>query len=228
MTAGDGLGPGAPQAGSYDGSWRPGDQILWRYCLNGEVRDARPVTVVADTPELTVAWLAPDTPIRRPVLADGSAIRSAPLSQRFLRGWSTTQTTWHGPGILKLLPWGAAHSVWVVWRPDGTLRGWYVNLEARQGRWWGGIDTTDHVLDLWVGADRRVEWKDEDEFAAAQQAGRFTAAEAQRIRSEGERVSDIAARWDSPFRDGWEDFQPDPAWPLPPLPDHWASPPATP
>jgi hypothetical protein len=29
-------------------------------------------------------------------------------------------------------------------------------------------------------------------------------------------------RWEPPFSDGWENWRPDPAWPLPVLPDGWA------
>jgi hypothetical protein len=36
------------------------------------------------------------------------------------------------------------------------------------------------------------------------------------VRAEGERV---LAAW--PFPTGWEEFRPDPAWPLPGLPEGW-------
>jgi hypothetical protein len=32
-------------------------------------------------------------------------------------------------------------------------------------------------------------------------------------------VEKLVASWGAPFRDGWEDWRPDPAWPLPDLPD---------
>jgi len=41
------------------------------------------------------------------------------------------------------------------------------------------------------------------------------------IRAEGERVARLIERWEPPFSDGWEDWRPDPAWPLPVLPPGW-------
>jgi hypothetical protein len=182
----------------------------------------RPMTVVADSADLLVAWLAGGTPIQRASLPDGSDIRSVGLAERFRVGRRPMPSIWHGTGILKLLPWGAAHSVWLFWDPGWSLRGWYVNLEAPHRRWRRGVDTTDHVLDIWVTPDRRWEWKDEDEFAEAIAAGRFAPSEAAAIRAEGERVIQIIDRWGPPFCDRWEDFRPDPAWPVPPMPADWA------
>jgi hypothetical protein len=211
----------APLGGQH---WAPGSQILWRFVRDGEVRTVRPMTVVEDRPDLLVAWLASGTPIQRSSLPDGSEIRSAALAERFRVGRRPMPSVWHGTGILKLLPWGSAHSVWLFWDPGWSLRGWYVNLEAPHRRWSRGVDTTDHVLDIWVTPDRRWEWKDEDEFAAAQMAGRFTGEESAAIRAEGQRVADSIERWAPPFSDGWEGFRPDPAWPVPQLPAGWDNP----
>ena len=60
------------------------------------------------------------------------------------------------------------------------------------------------------------EWKDEDELAAAVEAGRFTADEAASIRAEGERV------WaERPWPTGWEEWLPPAEWAQPELPDGW-------
>jgi uncharacterized protein len=205
-------------------SWAPGTHILWRFVRDNQARTVRPMTVALDRPDLLVAWLEGGTPIQRSSLPDGSDIRSVDLSQRFRLGRRPMPSVWHGTGILKLLPWGAAHSVWLFWEPGWKLRGWYVNLESPHRRWSRGVDTTDHVLDLWVTPDRRWEWKDEDEFAEGLAAGRFTAAEAAEIRAEGQRVVEVIERWGSPFCDGWENFRPDPSWPIPELPPGWDHP----
>jgi len=67
----------------------------------------------------------------------------------------------------------------------------------------GGLETTDHALDVIVEPDGTWRWKDEDDFAEAQALGVFTPAEAAAVRAEGERV--IAAR---PWPTGWEDWRP--------------------
>ena len=46
--------------------------------------------------------------------------------------------------------------------------------------------------------------------------GRFTLGDVAAIRAEGERV---LAEW--PFPTGWEDWRPDPSWPVPELSAAW-------
>src|SRR5688500_18075179 len=147
--------------------WSRGDQILMRSGTPGDYRTVRPMTVVEHRDDLLVAWLEAGTAVIRPVMADGREIRRVPIAERFQLPRKGTRSRWKGPGILKLIPAGAAHSIWLFWRPNGRLRGWYVNLEEPHRLWDGGLDTRDNVLDIWVPRARRWQWKDEDEFAHA-------------------------------------------------------------
>lgn len=201
--------------------WSRGDHILMRYGPAGDYRTVRPMTVVTHRDDLLVAWLATGTPVIRPVMADGREIRAVPLAERFESPRKGVRSRWRGPGILKLIPTAAAHSIWLFWRPGGRLRGWYVNLEERHRLWENGLDTRDHVLDIWVPRPRRWEWKDVDEFDQAIAHGRLTRAEADEVRAEGRRVIETVERWAAPFNEGWETFRPDPTWPLPTLPQDW-------
>jgi uncharacterized protein len=203
--------------------WRPGEHILMRYGRNGRFYGARPLRVVGDGGGYVAAWLAGGTPIMIPRLADGRPIRSVPIVERVLGGRSAVPGTWEGAGILKLIPAAGAYSVWLFWHENGVFLGWYVNLEERHRFWAGGIDTRDHVLDLWVEPDGSWQWKDEAELAAAVEYGALTAELAKEIRAEGERVAGMVERWECPFADGWERWRPDPAWPLPALPADWAA-----
>jgi predicted RNA-binding protein associated with RNAse of E/G family len=92
-----------------------------------------------------------------------------------------------------------------------------VNLEDPQVFENRTITTRDHVLDIWVaGETGEPSWKDEDELAAAVAAGIRTPEEAQAFRAEGERIMR-----ERPWPTGFEDVEPDPAWPLPELFDGW-------
>ena len=126
---------------------------------------------------------------------------------------------WIGSGILMIatttMPW----SVWCFWADDWSFRGWYVNLEDPHRRDDRSVLTQDHVLDLWVAADRSVRWKDEDELDAAVEAGRYSAEDARRFRADARAAETAVARWESPFADEWEAWRPDPGWPVPDLPD---------
>lgn len=203
--------------------WPPTTHVWWHYrssgWQSGLVEMVRPTTVVSDNADLLAAWLAPETPIVVPVAArDGSSLRDLPLDQRFRLERRPGRAHWRGQGVLKLAPTGQPWSVWLFWTGSWEFLGWYVNLEevhTRQGR---RLFTRDHVLDLWVDTDRIVHWRDVDELAAAVAAGRFTQADARRFHATATEVAALVARWGPPFRDGWQDWRPDPAWPTPGLP----------
>ena len=202
--------------------WQPGTPILWRYrrIVPGYVgpETARPVTVVRDDAAGLVAWLAPDTIMLRPVLPDGRELRSVPRLDMFRAGRAQRRDRWRGTGILMIAPTGPPWSVWLFWRPGWDFDGWYVNLEDVHQRDATSVASQDHVLDLQVAPDRSVRWKDEDELEAAVMAGRYSAADAERFRSDARSVEEIVRAWGSPFSDGWERWRPDPSWAVPELP----------
>lgn len=78
------------------------------------------------------------------------------------------------------------------------------------------FDTTDWALDVWVEPDGTWNWKDEDDFARAQELGVLDPAGAAAVRAEGERV--IA---EHPWPTGWEDWRPPTDWEPLPLPPGW-------
>lgn len=120
-----------------------------------------------------------------------------------------------------LVPRSGAHSIWLFWHDDGTFRGWYVNLERPHVWHPAGCDTRDDLLDLTCERPGEWHWKDEDELAAAVEAGAVPVSLAREIRLEGERVGRLIERWKSPFCDGWEAWRPEPGWAAPALPAGW-------
>ncbi|WUD73446.1 DUF402 domain-containing protein [Streptomyces sp. NBC_00510] len=225
MTADILLPRGAGQDGGA-GHWAPGEQVLWRYRGNGSdaVHICRPVTVVRDDPELLAVWMAPGTECVKPVLADGSPIHHEPLETRYLKPRTTCVDRWWGAGVLKLARPDEPWSVWLFWEQGWRFKNWYVNLEEPRHRWPGGVDSEDHFLDIHVTPDRGWQWRDEDEFAQAQAAGLMTAVTAERVREAGRRAVEAIGAWGHPFRDGWEHWRPNPAWPVPALPVDWDRP----
>jgi len=206
--------------------WAPGDQVLWRYRGNGTsaVHICRPVTVVRDDAELLAVWLAPGTPCIRPVLTDGTPVHREPLATRYRKPRMPSLDQWWGDGLLKLARPGEPWSVWLFWAENWRFRSWYVNLEEPLRRWSGGVDSEDHFLDIKVHPDRGWRWLDEDEFAQAQADGLMSAALAAEVRRAGQRAVQVIRSWGSPFRDRWQDWRPDPAWPVPALPSDWDRP----
>ncbi|MEV0849924.1 DUF402 domain-containing protein [Streptomyces sp. NPDC049954] len=205
------------------GPWPPGTQILWRYRENGGERFhiCRPMTVVQDTEELLAAWLAPGTRCVKPVLADGTPVHHEPLATRYTKPRALAHDEWYGMGVLKVARWGQPWSVWLWWEQDWRFAHWYVNLEEPRVRWSGGVDSRDHFLDIDVYQDRTWCWRDEDEFAQAGQDGLMDAAQAARVRAAGRAAVAVIEEWGAPFRDAWQDWRPDPRWPVPALPADW-------
>jgi hypothetical protein len=201
--------------------WSPGTQIHWIYRgRTSGVDNVRPMTVVRDDADGLVAWLAGGTPLIKPVLADGRDVREAGPEGMFLEPRVAMLSRWHGHGVLKVAPAGKPWSIWHFWAADGSFTGWYVNLERPHRRDVAGRTTTteDCVLDLWVTPDRAVRRKDEDELAMALRVGRFDPPMVAEIESWAKLAEQDVAAWTSPYSDGWRDWQPDPAWPLPPAP----------
>jgi hypothetical protein len=203
--------------------WEPGTTIEWTYEGTGRHTDkpnVRPMTVVRDDEDGLVAWLAPGTPLIKPVLTDGRETRYAGPEGMFTEDRVLKLDIWRGTGILKVAPVGKPWSVWHFWHEDGSFRGWYVNLETEHRRDPEGkrTSTVDHVLDLWIHPDRTIEWKDEDELEGAVAAGRFTPAEAERITSDARAAVREVEAWTSPFADDWQSWRPDPHLRLPESP----------
>ncbi|MET8119762.1 DUF402 domain-containing protein [Micromonospora sp. NPDC005189] len=117
---------------------------------------------------------------------------------------------------------GEAHSIDVFWTgPGRDFAGWYFNLQDPLRRTPIGVDTLDHELDLWWGADAdRYVWKDVEIFAQRLVEGRYPGM-GDAIQAEGDRIAallDAGERWWDP---AWAQWQPDPAWSASPLSAGW-------
>ena len=119
-------------------------------------------------------------------------------------------------GQLRVTRRGDPFSVFLFTNKDGSLRGWYVNLERPQRRTAIGFDYEDDLLDVWVALGAEPELLDEDELAQAVELGFVSAERAAEIRAVAERV--LA---EPPWPTGWEEWRPEPGWEVPVLPPGW-------
>jgi hypothetical protein len=203
--------------------WTRGDQIVLRFHWEGRLSWVEPVTVVEDSPQLIALYLAMGTPIKRPVGRDRLPIpRFQSYESEDPVPWQLGDARWVEHSVLWLARPGEAHAIGLFWAGEAReFVGWYGNLQAPLERTPLGFDTTDHVLDVQIAPDRAWNWKDEEEFAIVQRRGLIAPAEAMAIRAAGERVIAAAERNSWPFDVGWERWQPDPAWPVPTIPERW-------
>jgi hypothetical protein len=175
--------------------------------------------VIRDDDRGLVVWIPSGSERLGPAPADGRAPREVPLAQRFSVPWTMRESTWRGPGVVRVAPAGKPWSVWFFRHADGTPDGAYVNLELPHRRVDGaaaGVFTRDLVLDLWIDAEHPgsedVWLKDADELVAAVEQGRFTPEQAEAVRALADHaVRDFIARRTFPLDEGWDAWRPDAA-----------------
>lgn len=184
-----------------------GVSFLYREVWFGRVWRVNATRLVREVDDGTlVLWAPRGAPAKFPARADGSEIR-IPTAQ-----WTLADRLAGGDGLGLVRP-GARHSIWVNWDEDGVIAYWYVNFERDVRRTALGVDFVDEKLDLVIRPGGEVVWKDAEELAEAAALGLLDADE---VRAEAEQVLE---GW--PFPTGWEDWRPDPGWPLPALPVGW-------
>jgi hypothetical protein len=194
--------------------------VTYRYVGLGRTFLSVAATVDHDDERSTGVYIAPGAPEESIRMGDGSYLPRVIPPGFFERRLVAMEERLHG-GRPSLRIWqpGSAHAVHIHWRGDEWLPdGFYVNLQEPVTETPQGFETTDLFLDIVVDADLNWRWKDEDELEEAVAVGRITPREAEAVRIEGERVAaDIESRrW--PFDGSFDDWRPDPAWPLPALP----------
>jgi len=202
-----------------------GDVVTCRYVALGHTFFEAPMVIDHDNDRSTGVYVATGTPLRRLGRVDGASLPRVVPPHYFEYTPVTMHpgTREHGPSLIVWRP-GRAHAVHIHWRGDSwELDGYYVNLQAPMTETVAGFETTDLFLDIVVDADLNWQWKDEDELEEAVAVGRLTVTEADAVRREGERVvaGIEARRW--PFDGTFDDWRPDPCWPVPPMPDDWNS-----
>ena len=175
---------------------------VWRDVHLGRVWRAQACRVVEEADDLLVLWIPADAPAKVP--AGGLRI---PGDDWELEDAAPKRDQ------LCVARRGRAHSIYLFWHDDRSIEHWYVNFERPLARTPLGVDTFDEKLDLIVRADGSYRWKDEDELEAAAAVGLL---DADAVRAEAARVLE---EW--PFPTGWEDWRPDPSWPVPRLPEGW-------
>jgi hypothetical protein len=210
--------------------FQTGRVILHRHFQRDQLAWLRAMRVVSDDERGLLLWIAPSSPALSLRADDGRTIRSMPFAEWIGRKRRLTTGTWEGPGVLKLIPPDAAHSVWWFWGDKGDFAGWYVNLEEPGVRWddgeAAGVDIVDQDLDIWVEPDRSWLWKDEHELAERLRfPAHYWVPDPASVRAEGEKVIAKIERGDFPFDGTWCDFSPDIAWSPPTqLPAGWDRP----
>lgn len=193
--------------------WAPGDVVLRRERLHGQLWTVIPTRVVVDEPELLAVYLAGGTTLGFP---------SWPMESHEHPWKAAGVTHWSGHGKLMLHRPGDPYSVDLFWTgPDRVFSGFYVNLQQPYRRSELAFDTLDHELDLWWPAGEAWVWKDVELLQERVAEGRYSPELGEQITAAGAdaaRMLDNGPHW---FDTGWDTWTPPVEWEPPDLPDGW-------
>lgn len=205
----------------------PGATAVRRDVLGSRVWSAHPNRVVSDDGAvLELAYwpgirsLAPTT-WSTALRTGDDGVRKQGLRNLAAGDWQLDLWTWEQTTLLSRFTADEYFSVH-AFRDASTgdpLR-LYVNFELPYTRTAIGIDTFDLFVDLVIEPDlSSYRWKDTDEYAQARRLGLIDDALHARVGTARERAVGQLQDRATPFTGTWPTWSPDPAWPLPQLPE---------
>jgi predicted RNA-binding protein associated with RNAse of E/G family len=184
----------------------PGEVVEIREVRDAKIWTVRPVTVVEDTDEAFVSYLAPGTLCQYPV----GVTHGEKCFQMWLSGeWELEKKVFNPPGVLRIAPTGAPFEVFAsVDSAIGVTR-WYVNFQEPLRRRAHGFDTMDETLDLIVSSDLTT-WHrdDEDELELAAAMGVYSEDDVRRLVATCVTLEDQLARGAVPWDLRWSTWVP--------------------
>lgn len=193
----------------------PGDALTYREVWAGRVMTALPMRLVADTGDVLVLYLAPETAFQAARSPDGSPVRD-------LDDWVSVPQTWTGGSLVRIIPRGRWYAVDLEYDAERAFTGYYINFQEPLRATAQGFDTVDLVLDIVVDPAGQSRMKDEDDFAAAVASGHIPRGTAERLRGEAARLSRVVERDGAPIQaQEWLAWRPPSDWVVPMLMDGW-------
>jgi hypothetical protein len=134
----------------------PGDTIVLRGLhQDGRIATADSMRVLSDDDLGLVTWMARGSQaIPRSSLSGAPTRRKMPLADQLRIAKIHVLSISAERDVLWLTPSDSEYAVAWSFTGDGEFEGWYINLQSRARRWWGGIDIRDYALDVLARADR--------------------------------------------------------------------------
>jgi len=192
-------------------TWRRGETVINRYVWRGKVYFAGSNIVVEDGARRTVLFTPTGTPVMRsPIDYDAGTIGEP------------RQEIWHSTQNLRFLEPGLGYCISAMYG-GGRFLCWYIDMIEPIRRTADGFVLWDLALDIVVAPDLSWKMKDEDHFARLLEHGWITPGGAVQVRQDARRAIERIEKRQPPFNEDWPAWRPDPAWPIPALPDDWAT-----
>lgn len=202
--------------------WPPGDVVAWRGIYRGLPWHVMPTIVIRDAAHETVLALTPGT---------GCMVEEHyPKGRREgkrrwdfqTEDWNLVNFTWHTNRLLLILEPEKFYSVIHFWdHASGEFLCYYINFQLPYIRHRNHVDTLDLELDIIVNPDFSYKWKDLDDYQTGIETGVILPEWVNRIESAKEEVLDRLEKREYPLDGSWLNWQPDPSWETPQLPENW-------
>ena len=205
----------------------PGEVCLQRCVVAGRVWSAQSLRVVEDGPERSLLLLLPGAECALPQgywhwKLQGDTSQGTRWEEALGPDLRLRRYGWLNNRVLLFLEPGKYYGIFLFWAaPDFTFTRYYVNFQLPFRRTPLGFDTLDLDLDIVIYPDHRWEWKDEEEYRAGIRAGGIRPEWVQGIEDSLPGLFAHMRAHSSPLDDAWIDWQPDPTWTAPHLPDGW-------
>lgn len=180
-------------------AFAPGTAVAVRGLFRGRVWVAHGATVVSDSPERSILALVPGSSCQVPALwaaaQRGDRTPRNHWDELATSSWKVVPWTWRWTRLLMVLEPGAYYAVNQYWSDaEERFLCWYVNFQLPFVRTPLGFDTLDLSLDLVVGPDLRLGWKDVAEYDEGVERGVIEPAVAQAVEAAR---SEVVARIDA-------------------------------
>jgi protein associated with RNAse G/E len=205
--------------------WHTSDTCAYRGIVNNHVWLARSVIVVKDNRRQTILLLLPGAQCVYPEgywhwrkdLSHGTRWQEARQEVIPLR-----EFTWQTSRILIFLEPGKYYSTWLFWdHATDQFDCYYINYELPYRRSACGFDTLDLDLDIVVDPQYHWNWKDEDEYREGIREGGILKKWVEGVERSHAEVFERIEKRRPPLDGSWVQWQPDPAWTPPRLPEGW-------
>jgi protein associated with RNAse G/E len=203
-----------------------GESCAIRYIVDGRVWLAQSVIVVKDGPQASVLLLLPGAQCAYPVGYRNWRDKQASGETRWQEArhpvFIHTEVVWQTNRVLIFLEPEKYYSCFLFWEhASGQFDSYYINFQLPFRRSHSGFDTLDLDLDIVIDPQYHWEWKDVDEYQEGIREGGIRDEWVKSIERSQPEVFDRINRRSYPLDGSWLDWQPDPGWAPPRLPEGW-------
>ncbi|MDO9300193.1 MAG: DUF402 domain-containing protein [Anaerolineales bacterium] len=204
--------------------WNEGDNVLLRGVYDNRPIYVQSLRVVKDTPEETALLVLPGAECVAPsgYIHHGHDWNLVRWQETLGNSLQLEKYLWHTNRFLILLEPEKFYSTIYIWEAaSDKFVCYYINFQLPFRRTPLGFDTLDLDLDIVIEASLKWQWKDKHEYQDGIRTGGIKPEWVKEIERAQNEVFARIEKQTYPLDASWMNWQPDPAWSTPYLPENW-------